>query len=274
MLESFLWEDNSMVTLTYDDAHLPRLEDGRGFLTRGPKSDLTLWLKRFRKSLEPVRVRFYAAGEYGDENWRPHFHVVLFNYPNCRFGQSRYTPLRRDGSRLVSNCCDRCDRIRDTWGKGDIKLIELNDHTAQYSCGYVTKKMTNKDHPALKGLPPEYAVMSRRPGLGVDFMWDVASTFMEFNLEKRQIDVPSILQYGSRHLPLGRFLTRRLRVLCGRDEKAPVEVLEKIKEELSALRESAFDRSVSFAEEIVKENTQAVLNMEARFKINDRGRKL
>ena len=98
MLESYEYSDNTMVTLTYDDEHLPRLDDGRGTLV--PK-DFQDWLKRFRKAVEPRRVRYFGVGEYGDQLWRPHYHVILFNYPTCSFGLSRYSKTR-------VSCCSFC----------------------------------------------------------------------------------------------------------------------------------------------------------------------
>lgn len=71
--EASLYEDNCFVTLTYDDAHLPP----GGNLS---KRDFQLFMKRLRKSIHPARVRYFAAGEYGDENLRPHYHVILFGY--------------------------------------------------------------------------------------------------------------------------------------------------------------------------------------------------
>jgi len=97
---------------------------------------------------------------------------------------------------------------------------------------------------------------------------------MEFGLEDREADVPSALRHGQRLLPLGRYLQKRLRVMVGRDEKAPAEVLEKYKEELRPLREAAFDNSLSLKSEIVRAADQAVLNMEARARIFKQRRKL
>lgn len=263
MLESKLWSDNCFATLTYEDEKMPRLDDGRGVLV---KEHMQGWLKRLRKAYASAtdrKLRFYGVGEYGDITWRPHFHLALFNFPNCSYGHSRY-------SRVTKNCCVWCDMVRDTWGHGNILLAELNTHTSQYVCGYVTKKMTDKDDFRLKGLPPEFARMSLRPGIGGDAMWDVASTVMEFNLADREIDVPSTLAHGKRVLPLGRYLQRRLRKMVGRDEKAPQAVLDKIKGELHPMREAAFNASKSLKTEIVKAADQAVVNMEVRRKIFDR----
>lgn len=269
MLESKLWTDNAFVTLTYDEDKMPRLDDGRGILVLKEYQD---WLKRLRKAYSEFsngqKLRFYGVGEYGDNSWRPHFHFALFNFPNCRYGHSTY-------SRVTKDCCAVCDMVRDTWARGNILVAELNTNSAQYVCGYVTKKMTAKDDPRLKGLPPEFSRMSLRPGIGGDAMHDVASTLLEFNLEDKQGDVPSTLRHGKRLLPLGRYLQNRLRRFVGKDEKAPQIVLDKIKADLQPLRDAAFNASLPLKQEIIKAADQAVVNMEKRQNIfKDRRSKL
>lgn len=110
-------------------------------------------------------------------------------------------------------------------------------------CGYVTKKMTKPTDlpPALAGLHPEFARMSNRPGIGLNAMWEVADSLMQFNLEKTQADVPSALRHGARLLPLGRYLRRKLRVMIGREEKAPESVLEELKKEMLSVYQVAAD---------------------------------
>ncbi|UYD39220.1 MAG: replication initiator protein [Wigfec virus K19_160] len=228
MLESLLHGDNCMVTLTYTEESLP--ENG----TLVPKH-LQDWLKRFRKSIEPLKIRFYGVGEYGDQSERPHYHVILFGYPNCRFGKTRVNRI---------SCCDSCDRVRDTWSHGGVFLCELSTETAQYTAGYVTKKMTKKDDPRLKGRYPEFARMSnggrnQSGGIGAGMMWDVASALMQFDLEDKQTDVPSALRHGTRLLPLGRYLRRKLRAYVGKDEKTPPAVIEEIKAALRPLQDQA-----------------------------------
>ena len=159
MLEANLNTENAFVTLTYSDQTLPLTSQKLPTLDR---KDLDDWLKRFRSTISPLKIRFYGVGEYGDETQRPHYHVALFGYPPCKYGMSRY--------RHYVNCCPNCDLIRDTWKKGNIFLGTLETESAQYIAGYVTKKMTSKSDPRLEGRKPEFAAMSRKPGIGADFM--------------------------------------------------------------------------------------------------------
>lgn len=256
ILESLLHPHNCMATLTYSDEKMPRDDEGRGVLS---KRHVELFLKKLRRKYEPLRFRFYCAGEYGDTSWRPHYHLALFNYPNCAHGISRY--------KFRTNCCSACDFIRDTWGNGNIQLNELNNETAQYICGYVIKKMTAPDDNRLKGLPPEFTTMSRMPGLGHDMIWDLASDMMSIPKVDNAVDVPKMLRHGGRLRPLGPYLTRKLRKYMGRDEKAPQEILDQIAKELQPLRETAFENSQSLKAAVIKAADQAVLNMETRHKM-------
>lgn len=223
MLEAGQYEDNCFATLTYSDDTLP---DGGSLDPVHPQR----WLKRLRAEISPLRVRFYLVGEYGDATQRPHYHAALFGFPGCRFGVSQYT-LRR------TSCCPACDLVRKSWGLGNVLLGKLETASAGYLAGYVTKKMTRPDDPRLGGRHPEFARMSNRPGIGAGMMDDVASVLL--GLGSSQADVPVSLRHGSRQLPLGRYLRRRLRRLIGRDEKCPPEVLEQLAEEMRPVLEAA-----------------------------------
>jgi len=267
MLEAAQYEDNAFVTLTYDDERLP-VVDGRPTLF---PYHYQLFLKRLRKALAPVRIRFFIVGEYGDESERPHYHAAIFNMRSCVRGRTRRRP--GSGRPVWSECCAICKLVGETWGYGDVDIGMLETSSAQYICGYVTKKMTMRDDYRLKGREPEFARMSLRPGIGASAMDDVASELMRFNLDVTQADVPSSLRHGKRVLPLGRYLTKRLRKLVGKDEKVPEVVLEKIDAEVQPLREAAFDASVSFASALKEANAGKVASFKARQSIFNKGKR-
>lgn len=232
MLEARQYTDNVFLTLTYDDASLVRTESGEATLS---PDDLRLFLYRLRWHYAQVdrRFRFYAVGEYGDEKQRPHYHLALFNLPNCAFGMSVYSKLR-------TVCCPVCENYRRIWGKGHIFCGTMEKDSAGYVAGYIAKKMTKADDPRLGGRYPEFARMSRMPGIGAGAMWEVADVLMQYNLDARMVDVPSELQEGrGSMMPLDRYLRQKLRTMIGRDEKAPQEVLDQMAEEMQALYERA-----------------------------------
>jgi hypothetical protein len=266
-LEAGLYSDNAFVTLTYDDANLPYtvgppVQGDTHHPTLYPKH-LQDFLKRFRKkvaSLYDLQVRFYAVGEYGDDTERPHFHLALFNYPSCIYGQTR----------PKANCCLYCNLVRETWGMGNVYLGTLEDTSMNYIAGYVLKKLTNKHDIRLNGRYPEFSRMSLRPGIGADAMHDVASTVLEFNLAESEGDVPSALRHGSRILPLGRYLRRTLRTIATGSPDAPEVSKEFYAEEykrLQALQMASPSHKISISEVKRREDHGKVVNTIARNKL-------
>lgn len=150
---------------------------------------------------------------------------------------------------------------------------DLSPNSAQYIAGYVTKKLTSRDDPRLQGRHPEFGRMSLKPGIGADFMHEVGSTLLEHGLEKLD-DVPTSLRHGSRTMPLGRYLRRKLRVVVGHEEATPQSTIDKLQETLRPMRETAFDNSRSFKQEVINAGTQKVLNAETKSKIFKAKRKL
>ena len=100
--------------------------------------------------------------------------------------------------------------INKSWNKGFTYTGDLNKDSAQYICGYVTKKMTNKNDEKvqewLDGRYPEFARMSLRPGIGapaVGNIVDVLETEHGCDLVAREGDIPNALQMGRKQIPLG-----------------------------------------------------------------------
>lgn len=198
--------------------------------------------------MSPMRLRFYAVGEYGELD-RPHYHIMLFGYPECSRGRTKrhFGTSRAD----ALTCCSHCKLVFDTWGFGDVDLGAVTRHSAGYVASYCVKKMTASDDFRLKGRPPEFARMSLRPGIGADAMWDVASTLLQYDLDETQVDVPDHLRVGPTGRPIGRYLRRKLRSMIGKEVDTPDEILQAMAEDLRPLREAAFYASKSFAQAVV-----------------------
>lgn len=233
-LEAAAHEHNCFLTLTYADEHLPTLGDGTSTLA---PEDARNWLKRFRKALTTKRrppnaqntIRFFLVGEYGDKTFRPHYHAAIFGYPACRFGRTR---LHR------ATCCDVCELVRDTWGKGRIEVGTVEAASAKYVAGYVTKKMTRYDDPRLQGRMPEFSRQSNREGgLGYKVAENAALELKRLGVvdEPSFIDVPTTLRHGSVEKPLGRYLRRRMRNVIWGCPDAPPGAVEKAKEDMRSL---------------------------------------
>lgn len=205
-----------MVTLTYA-VTVPTLQP----------MDMVLFMKRLRKRY--VRpLRYYGVGEYGDRYGRPHFHIALFGH-------------------------DPQDEeiISQTWGLGGVHICELSNDTAQYITGYITKKIGGSDHEALAGNHPEFARMSRRPGLGQQALQIVADSLMSYGGAAKLAelgDVPSSIKVGGKTFPLGRYLRSQLRTLVGWPAKAPPDTM--LKTSAKIIMEGEFREKRRYSHEV------------------------
>lgn len=136
--ESAYWESSSFITLTYDDAHLPE----SGSLV---KEDLQKFMKRLRKAISPRKMRYYAAGEYGEIKYRPHYHMIAFG-----IGPKDYQV------------------VKDEWSKGFVYFRGVGYESAKYVADYVGK---GDSQSLVKWLGPDrirpFKIMSQ--GLGREF---------------------------------------------------------------------------------------------------------
>lgn len=212
------------MTLTYNDENVPENHSLH-------PPHLTDFLKRFRYDIEPMRIRYFAVGEYGEQTQRPHYHLALFGYPACLQGS---TSPNRNG-----DCCAVCDRLRDSWQLGNVYNGQLGAESAAYVASYTMKKMTKADDERLEGRHPEFTRMSLKPGIGRGFTDELASTYLEHGLDDLP-DVVGAVRVGSNTMPIGRYLKRALRSRIGRDENTPDSEILARYEEMRPLRDAAF----------------------------------
>ena len=254
LLERFCHDEASFVTLTYDQDHLP----WPGTLK---PSDMSGFIKRLRRNVEPQKIRFYGVGEYGDSTWRPHYHLALFGL----------SPLAAD---MVEKC----------WSdqRGQIGLVhvgELTAESAQYICGYTVKKMTAHHDRRLTqwradgvNLYPEFARQSNRPGIGAKAMSVLADTVLtDFGLDEyiETGDVPSQLRHGGKKWPLGRYLREKLRKEIGVSEKEREEIkarffAEKSSEMRALLEGAPLSDDETLRTRLVKPHLQKARSAEKR----------
>lgn len=181
MHEASLYANNTFITLTYADEHLP---EHKSLVV----SDFQKFMKRLRKEvfsqsyeLDSVktlltnyekRVRFFHCGEYGEKFGRPHYHACLFNLDF----KDRYQFKLENGFPLY-----RSPTLEKLWTYGHSSIGTVTFESAAYVARYITKKVTgyaalhhyNDIHPEtgeiLSERRPEYTTMSRRPGIGKDW---------------------------------------------------------------------------------------------------------
>lgn len=158
--ESQLYDHSVFLTLTYNDNNMSE----SGSLEY---RDFQLFMKRLRKL--KGSVRFYMCGEYGEDNFRPHFHACLFN---CFFEDREVYKLLPSGSSLYTSKI-----LESLWPYGFSSIGDVTFESAAYVARYVMKKITGpmaEDHyrrySSVTGevfdLVPEFTHMSLKPGIG------------------------------------------------------------------------------------------------------------
>jgi hypothetical protein len=172
MNEAQLHENNCFITLTYNEQNLP--ENGQLVHEHFQK-----FFKRFRKSIAPLKVRYYMAGEYGSSFGRPHFHACIFGYD---FHDKELLQRTSSGAFIY-----RSSELEKLWTYGYSSIGDVTFESAAYVARYIMQKyngeMENGKHVKkdehytfcdlqtgeLIKLNPEYNKMSLKPGIGADW---------------------------------------------------------------------------------------------------------
>lgn len=181
MCEAKKSDHNYFITLTYDEDHVPVLEsmklqyddhiesienDGTWKESLYP-GDVTAFIKALRKPFERqgiTGIKYFYAGEYGENTERPHYHMILMNCPLDinQFYSCKVDPLHKKAHW-------KSKELEKYWDKGYIDVAELEWSCAAYVARYCTKKLSfdNKDIYYMSGRLPEFVRMSN--GIGMDY---------------------------------------------------------------------------------------------------------
>jgi len=166
--ESLLHDKSCVITLTYDNASLPK----HGSLN---PPDFVAFMKKFRRKLLDeygITIRFFMCGEYGDQKSRPHYHAIIFGwYP------SDAEPVGKSKAGFLMY---RSDTLSFAWPHGIATVGDFHYKNAAYVARYIMKKHRGKDAHLhyqkvdpetgeIVQLHPEYCNMSRRGGIGKDW---------------------------------------------------------------------------------------------------------
>ena len=187
------------VTLTYNEDFLPVVEvedpyTGQRMLRETlRKTDLQAVIRRmdyhYRKKYDKA-LRYLAAGEYGGQFGRPHYHLILFDIGQAEAMEIAYrawsVPVTTPG--LVSentgqvkvkipngskfgwelhnvSCADSRHQM------GYLTFGEGNALTVAYTASYTLSGLTDKTKMP-EGIENEFALWSKRPGIGARYMRD------------------------------------------------------------------------------------------------------
>lgn len=149
--EAKLHKHNCMLTLTYAQA------PSDGNLS---KRHAQLFIKRLRKALEPLRIRYFLCGEYGAKFQRPHYHVIIFGWMPSDLEYF----FTRDGHSVYKS-----KFVYDVWCKspehsgGYITVEDVTLQSAKYCAKYLQKMV---DYPDSVVKP--FVCMSLKPGIGLE----------------------------------------------------------------------------------------------------------
>lgn len=135
-------ENTCFLTLTYrpEDLKSPWLK----YL------DFQLFMKRLRKSQEPEekenhdlkKISYMVTGEYGEENKRPHWHALIYNY--------RPTDLVLESKNDRGEPLYSSQFLASKWNQGSIRIGDVTIDSANYVARYAAKKLVHgndQEHP-------------------------------------------------------------------------------------------------------------------------------
>lgn len=174
--ESQLHEDNSFVTLTYDNEHLP-------FGGTLVKADFQRFMKRLRERVH-AKISFFHCGEYGEpldefgrrkpypylsDLGRPHYHALLFG---VSFPDQVFFKNSASGDPTFTSAV-----LQSLWPWGYSSVGSLTFESAAYCARYAMKKVngigSQKHYTSIVlatgemiELLPEYVTMSLKPAVG------------------------------------------------------------------------------------------------------------
>lgn len=181
--EDFSHESSHFVTLTYNTDTVPISDRGRMTLR---KRDVQLFFKRLRKDTG-LKLKYYAVGEYGTKNWRPHYHIILFGLNDVK---------------EVAPDVFTSQALNRAWTSGAIHIGKVSGASIAYTCKYVNKPTRV---PAYRGddRVKEFSLMSK--GLGARYLTDAANSFHNVDISRNYVVAP-----GGHKLAMPRFYREKL----------------------------------------------------------------
>lgn len=190
--ESKQHEQNSFITLTYDNENLPEFESVQ-------LRDYQLFMKVLRKNIKKTSdklIKYYHCGEYGEKLGRPHYHAILFGHDfddkylweiNKKTGQKYY----------------RSPTLEKLWPHGNSLIGDVTFQSAAYVARYIMKKINGEagdlhymsfdtsTGEVIRLQNKEYTSMSN--GIGENWILEYADESFEFDsviINEREVKMP------------------------------------------------------------------------------------
>lgn len=190
MLENMYHNDSWFISLTYNDNNLPMRStpwnDDWIDVPTLQKHDFQLFMKRLRQNYErsgyptdeDYHLRYFACGEYGGETHRPHYHAIIYGLKLPDSDLTFYKHDPRGYDYWISDLIDK------TWNKGYAIIGKVNWDTCAYTARYILKKIRGPDAEEFyynSGFDKEFVVMSRKPGIAMDYYEQNKDKIYEFD---------------------------------------------------------------------------------------------
>lgn len=170
--------DGMFVTLTIADEHL--------LPTRSVyKASVQRFFKRFRKNLSGREIKYFAVSEYGELDFRPHYHAIV---TNCSCGK----PLTADLGDIPI--------VKKSWPFGFIKCEPASKSSIRYVLKYLDKMQGVEDwKKEFPSLNPPFRLMSK--GIGAEWILKQA---------KMLLNEDNLFYYDGKFRPLPRYYKEKL----------------------------------------------------------------
>jgi hypothetical protein len=174
MEEDKVSSSSHFVTLTYDTLSIPITKNG--FMTLD-KSDFQRFMKRLRKQTGFENIRYYAAGEYGEKNRRPHYHAIIFNVPTQASYFNAWSLVKEKWMQYYAPVLPN-GQLYDPYPKlsnedkiqlGQLHIGQVSGKSIAYTAKYLDKIQRKKKH-SREDWAREFSLMSK--GLGESYLTD------------------------------------------------------------------------------------------------------
>lgn len=181
----------NFLTLTYDDDHLPRTEEG--FLTLD-KEDYQRFMKALRKK-NSNKLKYYMCGEYGGETLRPHYHLITYGLDD-KYAEPDHVN-------------DLSLKLEEIWSNGTVQVQDAGVGSMAYVAGYVNKKLKaikyvlDEQTGEIKDDPRQKEFTNGSKKLGMSFLTPQMIDYLQKNPK------PYIEMNGSRW-PLPRYFKEKV----------------------------------------------------------------
>lgn len=223
------------VTMTYDADHIPLTMNGYADLS---KRDCQLYLKRIRKAMPGIKIKYYLCSEYGEKSFRPHYHMIIFNASE--------------------------DVLTSSWTQGHVHIGKVSQASINYVMKYMAKPSQIPLHET-DDRNQEFSLMSKRLGSGYltpeMIRWHRSDVLNRCYLHQDGLKIP-MPRYYKEKIYTKRELTRIGEHLLTTDpDNIDIHhLMENNKDVYQAIRQEALDEINTWEAVTRKQNKRKRLN--------------